>query len=103
MLDIESRDLEILKAILGRRVPDCEVRAYGSRINGVAHRGSDLDLAIVGPTRIDPFVLAELGSDLEESDLPFSVDFLDWNAAPDSFREAIARRFEIIAIDQPSI
>jgi predicted nucleotidyltransferase len=96
MLDIEARDIEIVKRLLKRRLPGCEIRAYGSRVAGTAHSGSDLGIAIVGPTALDPFVLSELYSDFEESDLPLSVDLIDWNIAPDSFREAIARRYVVI-------
>lgn len=95
--------MELVTDHLERRIPDCEVRAYGSRVNGAAHQGSDLDLAIVGPARIDPLVLGELGSDLEESDLPFSVDFIDWNVVPDSFRETIGRNYEVIDTEHLSV
>ena len=97
MLDLQPEDLHAVRAILAAAVPQCEVRAYGSRVTGTARPGSDLDLAIVGTAPIDPLVLARLGSVFEESDLPFSIDLLDWNAVPDSFRNAIARRYEVIS------
>jgi predicted nucleotidyltransferase len=103
MLDIEARDIALVRDILERRLRSCEIRAYGSRVGGTAHQGSDLDLAIVGPSVLDPLVLSELRSDFEESDLPFPVDLIDWNAAPESFREAIARRYEVIDTEHPSI
>lgn len=33
-------------ALLGQHVPQAEVWAYGSRVNGGAHEGSDLDLVL---------------------------------------------------------
>ena len=35
-----------LKALLDEHVPGVEVWAYGSRVNGESHEGSDLDLAL---------------------------------------------------------
>ena len=45
-LFINKKDLEILKNILKEFCPNSEVYAYGSRINGKAHEGSDLDLFV---------------------------------------------------------
>ena len=45
-LFIDKKDLNILKNILKDFCPNSEVYAYGSRINGKAHEGSDLDLTI---------------------------------------------------------
>ena len=38
-----------LEALLSKHVPGVEVWAYGSRVNGESHEGSDLDLALRGP------------------------------------------------------
>lgn len=45
-LFIREKDFTLLKALLQKYLPDCEVWAYGSRVNGGAHEGSDLDLAV---------------------------------------------------------
>ena len=37
-----------LEALLREHVPGVEVWAYGSRVNGKSHEGSDLDLALRG-------------------------------------------------------
>ena len=37
-IDIEPRDLATVRAILGRHVPDYEVRAFGSRVRGTNRR-----------------------------------------------------------------
>ena len=38
-----------LEALLQKHLPDVEVWAYGSRVNGRSHDGSDLDLVLRGP------------------------------------------------------
>jgi type I restriction enzyme S subunit len=89
MLDIAPEHLEMVKAILSDYVPDCEVRAFGSRCNGTARQFSDLDLCIHGSKKLDWQLLANLKDALMESNLPFRVDLLDYHTAPEHFRKAI--------------
>ncbi len=89
MIDLTDEQLRIVRAILAEWVPAAQVRAFGSRANGTAHRHSDLDLALVGDGRIDTSTLNRLREAFEDSELPFRVDVLDWNAVSDSFRKVI--------------
>ena len=45
-LALPRRYRDQLKALLSKHVPSVEVWAYGSRVNGRSHDGSDLDLAL---------------------------------------------------------
>jgi uncharacterized protein len=96
MLDLTDKHLSSLIAILRKLVPDYEVWAYGSRINGSGHAGSDLDLVIAGKDKITWRLMSKLKSAFEESNLPFSVDVLDWNAIPDNFKDNIKKNYEVI-------
>ena len=96
MIDIKPGELEIVRAILARRVPDREVRAFGSRVAGPAKKFSDLDLAIMGETPLAPSVLADLEEDFRESDLPFKVDLVDWASTQEHFRRIIERDFVVV-------
>ena len=53
MIDLNPNHLETVKAILAEHVPECEVRAFGSRATWTAKDYSDLDLAIVGEGPMD--------------------------------------------------
>ena len=97
MIDLEPRWIELVKTILERRVPGCEVRAFGSRVSGGAKKHSDLDLAIVGAVKLDLGTLARLREDFAESDLPMRVDVLDWHGISDEFRAVIGRRYEVLS------
>jgi len=88
-IDIAPAYLAIVRDILDEHVPDCEVRAFGSRATWVAKDYSDLDLAIVSDQPIKWRVLSELKNAFEESYLPFRVDVLDWHDISDNFREII--------------
>ena len=53
MIDIEEQYLDEIRRILAEHVPDCEVRAFGSRIEGTSREFSDLDLVLVGSEKLD--------------------------------------------------
>lgn len=75
-----------------------ELLAYGSRVNGRAHSGSDLDLVIKTDNNqpIDTNNLIALKNKLSESNIPFLVDVLDWNRIPDYFQKNILKKYEIL-------
>lgn len=79
----------LLRNLLVRCLPGREVWAFGSRVKGTSRPASDLDLAILIPPGGD-VRLAALREALEESDLPFRVDLLEWESLPESFRREIA-------------
>jgi predicted nucleotidyltransferase len=92
-LDLPRRYREQIEALLRRHVPGVEVWAYGSRINGKSHRGSDLDLALrsptLGPIPVDKF--SNLVEALEQSNIPILVQVHDWARLPESFHTEIER------------
>lgn len=92
-LDLRPEWLVIIRQILSSHLPDAEVIAYGSRVTGAAHEGSDLDLVV--RNRNNPLQpVGNLGAVREafsESNLPILVDILDWSRIPDSFRKEIER------------
>lgn len=88
-IQIEPRHWEIVAALLRRHVPNAEVWAFGSRASGRARRYSDLDLVIRDAAEVPFSTMAALADDLENSDLPFKVDVLDWALLTPTFREVI--------------
>jgi predicted nucleotidyltransferase len=46
---LSDRHLHTLQALLAQHAPGAEVWAYGSRVTGGAHEGSDLDLVLRHP------------------------------------------------------
>ncbi len=84
-------DLLKLRAILQKHIPDRQVAVFGSRVTGAAKPFSDLDLAVLGAESIPSAVLANLRDELDESDLPFKVDVVEWAYASEPFRKIIER------------
>ncbi len=96
MIDVAPYQLEIIEKILQKFVSKCEVRAFGSRAAWTAKDYSDLDLAIVGTEKLPDGVIFSIREVFQESDLPFRVDVLDWNAISKEFREVIEKKYEVI-------
>lgn len=95
-IDIRPDDLEIVREILARYVPDREVRAFGSRVSQTARKYSDLDLTVMGEEPLSLSQLADLYDAFSESSLPFKVDVVDWATTRDSFRRIIESDFVVV-------
>ena len=89
MIDISPGDLKIVRDILRKHVPDCEVWAFGSRAKWTAKTYSDLDLAVITDTPMSFEVSGALREDFSESDLPWRVDIVDWATTSEAFRRVI--------------
>lgn len=96
MIDLAPHHLGTIRRILAEHVPECEVRAFGSRVNWAAKGYSDLDLAVVGSGKLSDDTLRHLKEAFEESDLPFRVDVLDWYATSPSFQKVIEKQYEVV-------
>lgn len=96
MIDLRPEELAAVQAILAEHVPDCEVWAYGSRVKGSSWKYSDLDLAVIGTSRLERVRMYRLRDAFEESTLNFRVDVLDWHAVSESFHRQITERHEVV-------
>ncbi|MEN8255880.1 MAG: nucleotidyltransferase domain-containing protein [Verrucomicrobiota bacterium] len=96
MIDLPASQLETVRHILSAHVPDCEVRAFGSRIGNAAKAWSDLDLAVVGNSKLEKSTLFALKEAFEESDLPIRVDVLDWHTISPEFKAVVEAGYEVV-------
>jgi uncharacterized protein len=83
--------LQQVLTILQRLLPDCEVWAFGSRVNGTARPASDLDLVVRQPADLQQPCAA-----LATVRAAFSVDLLDWARIPPQFRREITRNYVVL-------
>ena len=97
-LDLPPRYRRIVQALLREHVPDAEAWAYGSRVNGSSHEGSDLDLVLRSPTLelIPSGRLADLAEAFEQSNIPILVQAHDWARLPESFHQEIERDYVVV-------
>jgi len=96
MIDIEEKYLAEILRILDKLAPDCEIRAFGSRIEGRPAKYSDLDIALAGEEKIDWRRIEALKDAFSASDLPFTVDCIDWHAITDEFRAVVEKKYVVI-------
>ena len=97
-IHLEDRHRKILENLFQKHLPDVEVWAYGSRVNGESHDGSDLNLVLRGPglKRISSTQSLDIRTALTESNIPFLVEARDWTKLPKNFHEEIKKDYYIL-------
>ena len=88
-LDMQPQHLALLRELLHQHLPQAEVWAYGSRVNGDGHEAS------ADPKQETP-ALWEMKEALVESNLPIRVDVVDWAHIPASFHREIERAYVVV-------
>ena len=96
-LALPRRYRDQLEALLSKHVPGVEVWAYGSRVNGESHEGSDLDLVLRGPA-LEPLGdgFYDLLEAIEKSNVPILIQAHDWTRLPESFHREIERGYVVL-------
>jgi uncharacterized protein len=94
---LKSKYKQILLDIFSELTIPVEIWAYGSRVNGTAHEGSDLDLVVITPKRdkVPLDILLDLKEKISESNIPILVELFDWARLPRSFHSNIEACHEI--------
>lgn len=103
-LELEPRHLKMLQALLAQWIPQAEVWAYGSRVNGGAHECSDLDLVLRNPLNLKQPVEGweELIEALQNSLLPMLVETHQWAYLPPEFHRTIEAGYIVLQESQPA-
>ena len=92
-IDLPPPQNKILQKILRQHIPNKTVWAFGSRVEWKASETSDLDLVA---HKCSGAEIADLKEALEESALHCSVDVLNWEDIPDSFRANIKKHYVVV-------
>lgn len=95
-IEITPHDLETVRQILQRNVPEITVWAFGSRVSGTARKFSDLDIVLVSDKSLDSLQMAIMRDEFSESDLPFKVDIIEWYGVDEDFRAIIKENYLIL-------
>jgi predicted nucleotidyltransferase len=95
LLDTYHKELQEIFSSVSQPI---EVWAYGSRVKGTAHAGSDLDLVI--RTRdlkpLNTLNFNTLQQKIQESNIPILVDLKDWASLPASFHRNIEEKYVVL-------
>lgn len=95
MIYLEDRHRKMVQDIL-KKYP-YTFYVFGSRLKGTQKRLSDLDLCFF--ENIPDNVKSHIAEDFDDSNLPFIVDLIDWQAWSDSFRKLINKDCVIVQAD----
>ncbi len=97
-LQLPSRYLTMVRDILQQYLPEAEVWAYGSRVNGDHYDASDLDLVVRQPDNLSSRQtrLAEAVEAFSESNLPIIVQVVDWARIPAAFHQEIEAKYVVV-------
>ena len=87
MLQLAEKHKKILQQILSKY--PYKFYAYGSRVKGTARKLSDLDICY--QENISDAVAFQIEEEFKESDLPFSVELVNWKYMNSEFRELISK------------
>ncbi len=95
---LREKDKQSLFRIFSTVEEPIEVWAYGSRVDGTAHEGSDLDLVIKTPDGkpLPWAVYSGLVEQIRESNIPILVELRDWARLPVYFHENIEALHEVL-------
>ena len=95
-IDINPIDLKTVQQILREKVPELEVRVFGSRASWTARETSDLDLVLMTKEPLDISRMAKLKESFSESNIPFRVDIVDWADTSENFRKIIEKDYVVV-------
>lgn len=90
---VPDPDRAAIVSRLGPLLSDWHARLclFGSRARGEASERSDIDLAMIAAERLPGDLLARIRESLEDAPIPFRVDVVDYQSAPQELRQAIDR------------
>ena len=97
-LHLAPKHRAVIEALLREHLPGVEVWAYGSRVDGRSHDGSDLDLVLRGPglQEIPVGQVADFEEAMRDSAIPFLVEARDWAWLPERFHREIERGYVVL-------
>ena len=93
---IPVRHLRYLLEQMEWHIPKATVWAFGSRIKWSHRPESDLDLAVHCDKETARKDIPKLNDVLQESDLPFKVQILDFNRLPGNMQENIKKNYLVL-------
>lgn len=89
---LREKDLVIVRNILDKYFPDQTIWIFGSRVTGSYKEFSDLDIAILSENEVNQKTLAIAKEEFVDSNIPISVDLVDYNLTSGPLREAIDKK-----------
>ena len=91
MNNVQDIYIKLLLGIILSKLPSCKVYLFGSRARGTNHLGSDIDIALDTGSKIAMQDIGMIKEAIEESQIPFFVDVVDFYSVSQEMREQIRK------------
>lgn len=95
-INLEPKHLDIVSSILRSIIPYITVWAFGSRVKFTNKPHSDLDLVLISEQPVNIVTLSNLQDAFEESNLPFTVDILEYSKLSKHIQEEIEKEYILL-------
>lgn len=69
---------------------------FGSRSEGTNRQFSDYDLGVLGPKKVSARDLALMSADLDDSNIPYRVEVVDFQNVSESFRRLAMKKVKYL-------
>ncbi len=95
---LREKDKIQLLQLLEEQLPNVTAWVYGSRINGMAHNASDLDI-VLRSEDLTPIAILDLEKFIQavkDSTIPILVEARDWARLPVSFQQEILKNYRVL-------
>ncbi|HLD74020.1 MAG TPA: nucleotidyltransferase domain-containing protein [Bdellovibrionota bacterium] len=89
---LSSDQLKKIVNIIHTHLPNVHIFAFGSRITGTPRKYSDFDIALDNGHPIDLSKLTKIKNTLSETDLPITVDLVDYSSVSSEFKTIIDKQ-----------
>ena len=102
-VDVAAEILTSVVDVLTEYAPGRPAYLFGSRVTGLAHPESDLDLAIGGEPEMGSRQLSAIRCALEDKALPFEIDIVDLHETKGIFRKRIEAEWVLLSEAEPPV
>ena len=72
-----------------------KVFLFGSRATGTNRKWSDYDIGVIGKEKLPYSKFNELKNELEESNIPYKIDIIDFAQVSDKFRNVALKNTKV--------
>ncbi len=69
---------------------------FGSRVAGTNRKFSDYDIGILGPEKVPLREMALISADLDDSNIPYRVDVVDFQSVSEKFRRVAMKEVKYL-------
>jgi uncharacterized protein len=95
---LRAKDKQALQTIFASIPIELEVWAFGSRVIGTAHDGSDLDL-VLRTKQLQPVandIFTSVLRKIDDANIPILVQVFDWARIPTHFHGQILKNYQVL-------